>query len=490
MESQRRSSPLEWLRVLFGFRAPVGQNVYLAVGVALMLTKYAVEWATIRNLTGKIYTPLDFVNPLLSSRAYFTTDAPEWFGMGWVLWTLPFLWIAITMSVRRAADIGISPWFGMVVLVPFVNVLGMLVLAALPAGLVAPWSEEQRESDQQRAEQIQRAWRPPSTTAPPPKLATAGPPHPVFSAFLGLAAGAGFLIGIVLLSVYVLESYGAVMFFGSPIVTGAVSAYALNATAPRGLGLTLVHAVVTVAVACLAFLLFGIEGAICIAMAIPIMAPLAIAGALVGYAIATQLRRPARSEHPGLIGCAVLLPAIALAESRIEPLPTIEVMTPMVIDAPPQRVWQHVIDFPDIEAEPEWLFQLGIASPERARIAGSGVGAIRYCEFTTGTFVEPITVWDAPHRLAFDVTDQPEPMFELTPYRHIHPPHLDGSFRSLRGEFRLIGLADGRTRLEGRTWYQLRIHPLSYWTIWTDRIVHRIHLRVLQHIKELSEAHA
>ena len=42
-----------------------------------------------------------------------------------------------------------------------------------------------------------------------------------------------------------------------------------------------------------------------------------------------------------------------------------------------------------------------------------------------------LTAWDEPRRLAFDVTSQPDPMVELTPWRHVHPPHLhDQSLRS------------------------------------------------------------
>jgi hypothetical protein len=123
-----------------------------------------------------------------------------------------------------------------------------------------------------------------------------------------------------------------------------------------------------------------------------------------------------------------------------------------------------------------------------ARIDGTGVGATRYCEFTTGRFVEPIRVWDPPSRLAFDVAEGPDPMFELSPYRHLHPPHLEGGFQSTRGEFRLVELPGGRTRLTGRTWYRLDIHPHAYWTVWTDWIIHRIHSRVLRHIQSLAEA--
>ena len=117
------------------------------------------------------------------------------------------------------------------------------------------------------------------------------------------------------------------------------------------------------------------------------------------------------------------------------------------------------------------------------------MGAIRHCEFTTGDFVEPITVWDAPRRLAFDVVSQPDPMTELSFWRHVHPPHLaEQSLMSRRGEFRLVDLGGGRTRLEGRTWYTFAMHPQAYWTLWSDLAIHKIHRRVLEHVKRLSES--
>jgi len=101
----------DWLPNLFGFQARVDQRHYAGFGFSLMLLKYGLEVLAILALTGKIYTPLDFVNPLVSAREKFTTDSP-WLGMAWVLWTLPFLWIALTMSVRRAAFLNLSPWLG------------------------------------------------------------------------------------------------------------------------------------------------------------------------------------------------------------------------------------------------------------------------------------------------------------------------------------------------------------------------------------------
>ena len=134
-----------------------------------------------------------------------------------------------------------------------------------------------------------------------------------------------------------------------------------------------------------------------------------------------------------------------------------------------------------------YCFRAGIAYPIRAEIIGSGVGAERHCVFSTGAFVEPIQVWDEPRRLKFSVTENPPPMQEWTPYTHIDPPHLHGFLMSNGGQFLLTPLPNGGTRLEGTTWYQHGLWPAAYWRVWSDEIIHRIHLRVLTHIRDEAE---
>ena len=106
---------------------------------------------------------------------------------------------------------------------------------------------------------------------------------------------------------------------------------------------------------------------------------------------------------------------------------------------------------------------------------------MRYCEFSTGPFVEPITVWEPPNRLSFDVAKQPPSMREWSPYEVVHAPHVVGTMQSLRGEFRISALPNGRSRLQGTTWYRLKMSPDAYWTLFADEIVHVIHMRVLRH---------
>jgi len=80
-------------------------------------------------------------------------------------------------------------------------------------------------------------------------------------------------------------------------------------------------------------------------------------------------------------------------------------------------------------------------------------------------------------------------MEELSPYPHLKTPHLHGYLQSHESELRLTALPGGRTLLEGTTWYTDRIWPSQYWETWSDLMIHHIHLRVLYHIKNLSEQH-
>ncbi len=485
-ESMRSSgSPDYWF--LFRMDGTVSRSRYTSVGFSLAILKYAFEAAAIGLLTRRFYTPIDFLSPLLSTRATFTEGAPQWLGIALVLWTVPFVWVAVAMSVRRCRNAGYTPWLALLILVPAVNYLTMLVLAGLD-GPPEPDSEEARQ-DRELAD----IWKPPTVDSMPDidvsgsSGTTAQESSGWLAAIAGAAAGATYAMFSVLLTIYVLDSYGAALFFGTPIVAGAVSGFIFNNPVRRTLGQTLLQSTAMMLGCCCGFLLVGLEGVICIFMAMPIMVPLAIMGAVVGRSIAAGTTRPKR-EANRMLWCLAGLPMLASVERLVVPEPTYAVSTTIDIQASPSEVWEQVIAFPEITEPPAWFFRTGIASPLRARIDGSGVGAIRHCEFTTGTFVEPITVWDENHRLAFDVTEQPHPMFELTPYRHIHPPHLDTSFRSTRGEFLLEPLSDGGTRLTGTTWYVLQMHPQAYWTLWSDQLIHQIHLRVLKHIRSVAES--
>ncbi len=434
------------LRLWFGLTEPVSRGTYLLHGAMLMGIKYSADTALVRAVTGRQWTPWDYVSPLFSARSATLGPAPEWLWVALALWSLPFLWIGVSMTLRRALDAGLSPWVCVLFFLPVLNWLLMASLAISPS------------------RPVRRSIRVESTTR-------------LRAALQGVAAGVGIGLVSFALQVLLVKSYSASVFLGTPFTMGAAAGYFYNRGRDKRGSAAL--GALTVLIGLLATLLFALEGVVCVGMAAPLALPLGALGAKVGEAIA----RERRASHPAALAIFVLLAPISGAlDRRASPPPLREVLSTVEIDASPEQIWPHLIGFTEIESPPRWFFRLGIAHPIRARIEGHGPGAVRRCEFSTGAFVEPITAWEEPLRLAFDVAAQPAPLHEWSPYRRVYAQHLVDTLRSRRGEFRLVPLPSGRTRLEGRTWYQLSMEPQPYWAWFSDLLIHAIHQRVLAHI--------
>jgi hypothetical protein len=241
----------------------------------------------------------------------------------------------------------------------------------------------------------------------------------------------------------------------------------------------------TVLIFCIGLLAFAFEGVICIIMALPIGLLFSYLGHIIGYQL---IKRKLINPPTITILLFISVPIVMGFEYKTAPEneEVKAVVTSIIINAPTEKVWQNVIAFPQLKEPSELLFKAGIAYPINAKINGSGVGAIRHCNFSTGSFVEPITKWEKPYLLAFNVDEQPASMKELSFY-DLQPNHLHGYFVSKHGQFKLTKLADGSTLLEGTTWYTNKIKPNLYWDLWSDYIVHKIHERVLSHIKDQAE---
>ncbi|MBI3259364.1 MAG: hypothetical protein HYZ54_07835 [Ignavibacteriae bacterium] len=277
--------------------------------------------------------------------------------------------------------------------------------------------------------------------------------------------------------------YGIALFILLPVFIGANSTIlygyktSISSKDARNIGF------LTLTICVVVLLAFAIEGLVCIVMASPLIILLTWVGSLIGSFI---LERVPNSTPFALLILVGSIPITASME-KVNDFTLTSIVTSIEINAPPQKVWRNVIEFPELDKPTEFIFKVGIAYPINAKITGIGVRSVRSCNFTTGSFIEPITVWNEPELLKFNVDEQPAPMKELS-FWDIDAPHLHDYFVSKQGQFKLTQLPNGNTLLEGTTWYYNNIHPNFYWNIWSDYIVHRIHERVLTHIKKISEA--
>jgi hypothetical protein len=290
---------------------------------------------------------------------------------------------------------------------------------------------------------------------------------------------------VIFFSVGVLGEYGWILFLALPMVLGFSSVVIFAPHGDRSFARCFFVSLSSLVTVGVFLVLIAIEGLICLLMTLPIAVPMMALGAFIAYGVTRQWMNSKSATGLSAI-LFLMLPVMMGFEASDRSEPTLHtVVTTVEIDAPIETVWRNVVAFPRIDAEPEGVLRLGFAYPTDARIEGDGVGAIRYCNFSTGPFVEPITGWEEPNLLAFDVSEQPAPMVELTPYSELHATHLQ-YIRSQKGQFRLYE-TNGKTFVEGTTFYTHDIAPDPYWNLFSHQIIQSIHLRVLTHIKTVSE---
>lgn len=449
------------------WRGTLGRRDFALWGVVLAVVKYNLDRIVAAAFFGQSWFPWNYLLGDSTSRPATVATASSGLYYTLLAMSLPFIAWGIMLTLRRLRDAGWPAALVVFFFVPFVNLLFFVFLCLQPTRQPPPLAPI-RDRWWRRALVVDNAFA---------------------AAALGIGASVLLGLGLTAFGAAFLQNYGWGLFVGIPFMMGFFSSLFYSLPRVRTFGECAVVALLSMALVAGGLLLLAFEGFICILMAVPIGFVLALFGALAGWAV--QLERWShRLDQIRLYAAAwIVMPLLLAGESRL-PLapPLVPATTVCEIAAPPEVVWRHVLSFSELPPPRETIFQLGIAYPVRARLEGRGVGAIRYCEFSTGPFVEPITAWEENRRLAFDVVQQPRPLREWSPYGQIEPAHLDGFFRSRRGEFRLIALPNGHTRLEGTTWYEQAIWPQAYWQPWSDHLIHGIHRRVLEHIKHEAEA--
>jgi uncharacterized membrane protein YhaH (DUF805 family) len=446
---------------LFSWEGRVSRRQYILSGLLLLAIKYPVD-LLIAKLHQHPWNPLMYVSPRVSPLFHYRDDAAYWIEL--LVWALPFMAAGVSLSARRLRDIGVSPFWAGLFFFPFVHFAFFAVLAVAPAKVAAapaPTPDAGPFRDRQG---------PPLPEPRPPRFLDHAIPRQKGMAYLfGLLTSLVMGLLCYVITVQLSSVLGTMLFIGLPFGMGFWTAFCvsygrtLGGWAGVGYGLTSIVAGIILLVA------VAWEGMACVIMAFPILALIGALGAWVGWLVGRG-PRVVQMAAPLMI---LLVPALVGVDVVRPPQPApLAVVSEVVVHAPLETVWKNVVSFPPIDSTPPAIFAI-VAMPLEARIDGRGPSAIRRCVFTNGTFVEPIEVWNEPRELTFGVAEQPH--------------HLDEYGDIERGQFLLSANADGTTTLRGTTWYRLKVFPTAYWDAWAKKFLHAIHLRVLDHVKRISE---
>lgn len=255
-----------------------------------------------------------------------------------------------------------------------------------------------------------------------------------------------------------------------PMLIGIISAWFwrdLNLKSKTIVGYSLVNSLLAIS---LSYLFLG-EGVICLIIVSPLILIFVITGAFIGK---MMFRKKNQTVNVSIVSLLLMVFVVdSISDHHYENMVSDEI----IINASPSKIWKNVVAFEKIKQPNNyWLFKIGMPSPMQTTVTGYNYGAGRKCIFSNGyTFDEKIVAFDVNKNLTFDIVGQPQ------------DPEIMGHIDIKRGQFLLKDNGNGTTTLIGNSWYKLRVFPIWYYDVWAESITRNVHLRVMDHIKALSE---
>src|SRR5262245_21427912 len=208
--------------------------------------------------------------------------------MAGLVYLLLVVWALAGLAYRRAVDANVGAWTAASAIAPVIQIPVILFLSVVP-----------------------------SRAGPdrPVAATTANMPNPLWGAAAGVLAGTILTVFAVALGTLVFGVYGVGLFLLAPFAIGVVTAYLANHRGDIGGWRTTLSVLIAIGLGSLALVLFALEGIICIIMAAPLGAGLALLGGAVGRDIALRSRRPAGRT----LSCVALLPLVFAVEKFLPP---------------------------------------------------------------------------------------------------------------------------------------------------------------------------
>ena len=446
----------------FGLQGAMPRAPYIARSIALVLLQYVVQGVVFAVHYG---SGSEFWNPWILLPVSISTLSiwfqPHWKNEQWLL--IPVLlvhttlaWLLLAAAIRRARSTGRSLLVASMVIVPFIQLATIVWLSCAP----------DRDA--------------PGAQARPARV----PPH---IALKGVAAGVILTLLLVGMSVLVFRKYGSLLFLASPFLVGCVTAFIGNRHGDIGPKATTRLVWAACFLGAVGLLAIAIEGIVCIAMAAPLIAGFAWLGGLAGRAVALKGSGGGRR---GTAMSVAVVPLFLVFDLVAPPRVAFENVESIEVAASDRAVWEAIVHMGSIAEPPAALFRWGLAYPMGGTLHAEGVGAIREGVFSTGVSYERVTEWEPGRRLSFIVLDDPPTMSELSPYRNVNAPHVDGYFRTVDTRLTITPLANGNMRLSSATSHELHLRPAFYWLPITKWAIHENKVRVLAHFARQAEAAA
>lgn len=240
--------------------------------------------------------------------------------------------------------------------------------------------------------------------------------------------------------------YGVVLFCMLPVSVGLAAGMLPNKK-PAIFGMLLALGI------SVAFLwLVGMEGLVCIVMALPIIGLGILAGWLI-IRIVKHLTKKDDTMQFSLIPYFLFLSAIVVDNVWNGNTEHESVTTTITISQPSNIVYDHIKNVDTVTSSANFLHHLGLPYPRKCTLTEEAIGGLRICKFDEGDIVETITAIKKNELLEMDVTS-----YNMPGQRWL-------SFE--KDIYRLSG-KDDSTTISRTTTYRSVLKPRLYWK-WMEK---------------------
>jgi hypothetical protein len=272
-----------------------------------------------------------------------------------------------------------------------------------------------------------------------------------------------------------------------PLAVGYLSV-ALDRRAGPRTRRVIVHPLIAMA-ACLALVLAtGMEGSICVALALPPFAVAAVVGGILAATVRKRISSGAR-RRAVLIGILLLPYAVGAVESLIPAAESVRTVEARIrIRAGAADVWRNIVRPTGIrpgENRMGLAHRIGFPHPITATLSAEALGGSRYAIFERGVMLrETVTEWAPGRRMAFTVDPASMPPDVLDEHVAIGGRFFD----VMDGSYEIVSVAPDEVELRLRTTHRLTTHVNPYAGLWTDLLMRQIQQNLLHVVRARAEA--
>ena len=230
---------------------------------------------------------------------------------------------------------------------------------------------------------------------------------------------------------------------------------------------------VGIIVGCLALIMFGIEGFVCVLMLLPIF----LIFVTIGYFLGKSVRIDTANKSSKII--VSILPLLVLyilgsieLKSSLEPN-VIEIETSVVLPYSAETLFDGVKSMKKLNGEKPILMKLGLPTPIRCDLDANEVGALRHCIFENGEITAQLTKYEKGEVLEMKVVD-----YTLTG-RHW--------FKFVDAKYLFERVDRNQTKITRTSSYKSTLKPRWYWEPLEKIGIDQEHKFVLNSLKKNIE---